>query len=1011
MTQEDVPTPVVVQLLAAAKNPLCVLDAGGNVAHANPAFIELTGLRSGMKRSFLDRALTEDGAGALGRVLSGESESATLAPQSTHAFDATKSWTAKLARLGAGLLLVQADECVGSRQSESELSWSRLAHSSVESEALGTAIDDLPIGVCLVEIEDGKEPSYVAHNSAYTRLLGAVDYGGDTTPMLHVLDRDGRTLAADQLPGAMAARTGETIRADILQFVGVDGSRRTMMASAAPVAGQDRVRRAVTVLLDVTERVRAEEAQRASERQAAAIFAAFRDPLAVLEAYRDESGAVVDWIYRELNPALLRSLGVERQAILGTRMSQLFPGMVERGNDLFSRALETGEPADREVKFQGRDFLVRVFRLDETQIVMTAHDTTQSKRIERDLRASTERFENTACTVPGVLYDYVIDAEGRGRFVYLSPGVSDIFELSAETLLRDPARFWRMLFPEDARGLLEYVSELGSLVRREAEARIVTASGAEKRLRFTWRANPPSSDGSIRGSGFILDVTEAHMARVALDRSRRELLELVEKLPIGIFVARDGAIVYANPELARSCGCSSPNELVGVATTAVFSHDPDQSGSYPAIGAAPDTFASRREWTYKRADGRPVLLETSSRREVELQGRVAELVTVRDLTELRAMRSQLMQADRLASVGMLAAGVAHEINNPLAYVIAALDFMAEALQAEQPALGDFQHALGEAREGASRVRQVVRDLKTFSRAEPERVTVVDLLGVLDSSANMAMNEIRHRAQLVKVYGAVPRVRANEARLGQVFLNLLVNAAQAIPEGRAAQNEIRILTTTSDDGGAVIEIQDTGAGIPEAALEHIFDPFFTTKPAGVGTGLGLALCKTTILAMGGTISVSNLPKGGASFRVSLAAQSVVTSPAETTPARPVVPQGRRGRVLVVDDEVLIANGLGRVLGKEHDVVTLTSARDALKKCEAGERFDVIVCDLMMPELTGMDVHQALLELDPEQARRMVFLTGGAFTARASAFLDKTSNICLEKPYDPTNLRALVRGIVG
>lgn len=1008
MTQQDATTQLVVQLLAAAKNPLCVLDPMGNVAHANPPFVELTGLRPGMKRSFLDRALTPDAVVALGRGLDGEA--VKFSPQSTHAFDATKSWSATVEPLGDRFVLVTAEECAGSRQSESELSWRRLAHSSVESEALGTAIDDLPIGVCLVEIEEGKEPSFVAHNSAYTRMLGLSEYGETAAP--RVLDRDGRLLSVNELPGPMAARTGEIIRADILQFVSVDGDRKTVMASSAPVAGEDRVRRAVTVLLDVTERVRAEEAQRASERQAAAVFAAFRDPLAVLEACRDESGAVVDWIYRELNPSLLQSLGLAREAIVGTRMSQLFPSMVERGNALFCRTLVTGEPADREVSFQGRDFFVRVFRLDESQIVMTAHDTTQSKRVERELRASTERFENTACTVPGVLYDYVIDSEGSGRFVYVSPGVSDIFELSADTLLRDPARFWRMLFPEDARGLLEYVQELGSLVRREAEARIVTPSGVEKRLRFTWRANPPAADGTIRGSGFIFDVTEAHTARVALDRSRRELLDLVEKLPIGIFVARDGAIVYANPELARSCGCSSPNELVGVETSAVFAHDPDQSGSYPVFGASPDTFASRREWNYKRSDGKVVLLETSSRREVELQGRLAELVTVRDLTELRAMRSQLMQADRLASVGMLAAGVAHEINNPLAYVIAALDFMAESLQSERPALGDFQHALGEAREGASRVRQVVRDLKTFSRAEPERVKVVDLLGVLDSSANMAMNEIRHRAQLVKVYGAVPRVRANEARLGQVFLNLLVNAAQAIPEGRAAQNEIRILTTTGENGEAVVEIQDTGVGIPETAIEHIFDPFFTTKPAGVGTGLGLALCKTTIVAMGGTITVSNLPTGGASFRVTLAPQSTVSMPVEATAtARPVVPQGRRGRVLVVDDEVLIANGLGRVLGKEHDVVTLTSARDALKKCEAGERFDVIVCDLMMPELTGMDVHQALLELDPDQARRMVFLTGGAFTARASAFLDKTTNICLEKPYDPTNLRALVRGLVG
>ena len=240
----------------------------------------------------------------------------------------------------------------------------------------------------------------------------------------------------------------------------------------------------------------------------------------------------------------------------------------------------------------------------------------------------------------------------------------------------------------------------------------------------------------------------------------------------------------------------------------------------------------------------------------------------RDLTDRKLMQARLLQSDRMASVGTLAAGVAHEINNPLAYVKANLDVLASrripqlavllrSLEEERiEHLGggepdDSAYELSErlsqiaamidlAREGAERVRSIVRDLKTFSRADEETTTPVDVARVLDASVNMAWNEIRHRAKLIKEYGEVPPVEANESRLGQVFLNLLINAAQAIPEGRAYEHEIRVRTyADANDERVVIAVSDTGSGIAKDALYRIFDPFFfTTKAVGVGTGLGL-----------------------------------------------------------------------------------------------------------------------------------------------------------------------------
>jgi len=366
---------------------------------------------------------------------------------------------------------------------------------------------------------------------------------------------------------------------------------------------------------------------------------------------------------------------------------------------------------------------------------------------------------------------------------------------------------------------------------------------------------------------------------------------------------------------------------------------------------------------------------------------------------------------------MLAAGVAHEINNPLTYVIGSLDFLHDEFATLARAfpdadVGELHDALTAAREGAQRVKHVVHDLKTFSRGDDQHRARVDVRGVLESSINMAFNEIKFRARLVKEYGKTPPVLADEARLGQVFLNLLVNAAQAIPEGHVDENEIRVTTRTDERGGALVEVRDSGAGIPREAAARLFEPFFTTKPKGVGTGLGLSICRNIVAALGGEIEVESAPGQGTVVRVALPAMPA-DADAAPSPAQGAVqqPQARRGRVLVVDDEPSICATLRRVLASEHDVVALTSAREARDRIARGERFDVVLSDLVMPEMTGMQLHAEIAALAPEQAARMVLLTGGAFTPAAREFLSNVRNARIDKPFDPATIRAVVRGFVS
>ncbi len=387
---------------------------------------------------------------------------------------------------------------------------------------------------------------------------------------------------------------------------------------------------------------------------------------------------------------------------------------------------------------------------------------------------------------------------------------------------------------------------------------------------------------------------------------------------------------------------------------------------------------------------------------------------LRDAKDLQErMQRQLIMSDRLASVGMLAAGVAHEINNPLAYVMANLDLLAEEVAlavstSRPPNLLDWTEAVHEAREGSDRIRKIVRGLKTLSRAEEERRAVIDLRPVLELSVNMALNEIRHRARLVKDYGETPLVEADDARLGQVFINLLVNAAQAIPEGDSEANEIRITTYTDAQGRAVIEVLDTGPGIPLHVIGRVFDPFYTTKPIGVGTGLGLSICHSIVTSLGGDITASNREVRGAKLRVVLSAAEAADESAPATDSENAAKSGRAA-VLVVDDERSVLSILTRML-VNHDVTAVTSAKEALELIQAGTAFDLVLSDLMMPGMSGMEFHETLLHARPRVAERMAFMSGGAFTPAARAFLDRVPNDRLEKPFSLAAVRDLVQKFV-
>ncbi len=516
---------------------------------------------------------------------------------------------------------------------------------------------------------------------------------------------------------------------------------------------------------------------------------------------------------------------------------------------------------------------------------------------------------------------------------------------------------------------------------------------------------------------FVLATLKIFAARAASELERRDADTHIREQAALLDIAHeailvkdlDGRITFWNKGAERTYGWTAA-EALGRTDADLFHAEID------ALTVAEAALKENDEWqgelVRRTKDGREITVDVRLTLVRDDQGEPKAVLSISgDITEKRTLESQLMVNDRMASVGTLAAGVAHEINNPLAAVIANLDYVLEGLAntsdpSDALTLEEIPGPLADAREAAHRVRVIVRDLKVFSRSPTEDATgPVDVKATMESSVGMAWNEIRHRASLVKEYGSIPPVEANEARLGQVFLNLLVNAAQAMPEGKADRSEIRIATRL-EGAQVIIEVSDTGAGIPPEIIGRIFDAFFTTKDVGAGTGLGLAISRRIVTDMGGTLTVESKVGYGTTFRVAL---PVARSEARVPPPAGVPIQGsiRRGRILVVDDEAAIARIVQRVLANEHDVVTTLVASEALAMCAAGEKFDLILCDLMMPEMTGMDLYRELMVVAPEQANKMIFLTGGAFTASARAFLTEPPREYIEKPFDAANLRAVVQ----
>lgn len=497
------------------------------------------------------------------------------------------------------------------------------------------------------------------------------------------------------------------------------------------------------------------------------------------------------------------------------------------------------------------------------------------------------------------------------------------------------------------------------------------------------------------------------------EKASARLRALLDSVPDLLIVHRDDEIIYMNRAVRELFGFH-----VGLGTAAQLRariHPQDLRAVIDAsLGAREIDLAGKPSTIEVRVRGADESWRTVELTSVliDFGGERAIVVAARDVTERHRLRAKLVVSDRMASLGTLAAGIAHEINNPLTYVIGNLQMVAEALA---PAADrDVLEALADASDGAERVRKIVLGLRAFSRSEEEKRVAIDLRGALQAAIRLTANEVRHRARMVSELGELPDVVADDGQLTQVFINLIVNAAHAITAGKSDENRIIVRSRTDEQGRAVVEVGDTGKGMTPEVLARVFDPFFTTKAIGEGTGLGLSICHGIVEGLGGQIHIDSAPGQGTTVRVTLPAaprsERADKRRAEADAGSPAAPVARR-RVLVIDDEPLVAEMLCRTLQREHDLAVESCGGDALQRILGGERFDAIVSDVMMPNMTGLELHEELSRVAPEQARRMIFVSGGVFSAQMRARLEELAAPQLAKPIDTGELRRKVNEVAA
>lgn len=660
------------------------------------------------------------------------------------------------------------------------------------------------------------------------------------------------------------------------------------------------------------------------------------------------------------------------------------PGLIHHVDDRSLKVQVT--PQDRKVGrrrrwqalFRSPDEIERELIGQQEQITLVLND----------MRQTSESFKNVLIGMPAAVLvlqnDHVVFANPAGESLFVHAG-------------HFGGKVWD-IFHEEDRPLLTRV-----LQGMEDEAQnIRTRSDHGKEKIFSLRVQQGVHFQGQRSDLLIgLDVTAEHHSKQKLERSEATLLAILKAQPeliihldrhLRLLDVKPG-VDFAESQMLISAVGASMEELLKrlphLDTPVVRAMNQD----YQSTMEAGQVF--ERRLSIPGPDGQ---IRYLSLRGTPLMGGQESVLVARDETNQTEVDQRLRIAERMASVGTLAAGVAHEINNPLTYMMIHIELLAEQFRDHRDT--DVESGVESLRDGAERIRQIVDRMRQISRIDHQRRVPVSVTEAIRSAVAITDHQRKHIADLSLEIDEEAFVLGDPTELGQVFINLISNALDALRTREDAQRNISIRVRNS--GSTVTcEIEDNGSGISPAHLTHIFDPFFTTRAPGQGTGIGLSIVRGILVDLGGDITVSSEP-GKTIFSIVLprieALEDVDSDPQE-------IVLNLRSKVVVIDDEPLIRKAVERILDM-HDVLTFADAPSGLEYLLREDPPELILCDLMMPGFSGMELFELLAKQGSELISKIVFTTGGTFTLESEVFVQREDVRVLYKPLLADDLRRLV-----
>jgi PAS domain S-box-containing protein len=526
-----------------------------------------------------------------------------------------------------------------------------------------------------------------------------------------------------------------------------------------------------------------------------------------------------------------------------------------------------------------------------------------------------------------------------------------------------------------------------------------------QRLTLEFRITDVAVEGRP-GAAIFFTAPAAYVSDMAADARYRQL---VDAAPDGVAITRGTRFLYANQVALSIAGCATYEELSQQTLADLLDADDLRSVRERTEAMLRDGKRLTARDYVVRSRGRAVVVEVTSV-PIDFEGGPAILAFLREVTEARRVQMELERAQRLAALGTLVAGVAHEVNNPLSFATLGTEVLRQFLREGCRDLEEGQTALGNVSSALDRISEIVRDLRAFSRVDAPAPVPIELSEVLASAVRMTAPTLRARARLNLEIDPLPVVECSRGRLEQVFVNVLINAAQSFETDEISRNLVH-LHASEQDGEVTVVIEDNGRGIPPEHLPRVFDPFFTTKPVGVGTGLGLSICHAIITQHGGRIEVARAASGGTRVTVALRAK-------ERGQLRPSVAQQALGAgasrkcVLVVDDEPAIRNLLATLLEQDHDVTVAAGGVEAEALLVSVKRsFDVVLCDVTMPDRSGLALFERVCKERPELRGRFAFMTGGFFDDEVFERAGGAGTPRLEKPFKAHEVTALVQRLAS